>query len=177
MPSVLRSLAVLLLAGLLSACATLHGPQSITLSAGEIEQRIVADLGGVLEALKGLDAGRPEVSLMPTAQRLLVEWRIALPNASPGLVTGVVIEVTGKPALNAARNGIDLTQVLVEDVRLSGLPRFLGLSRFMDLKGSTLPDLPLLTLPPDRLRQGDVAYAATAVSVGYFGLTIDIAPR
>ncbi len=173
----MRHLAALLLAGLLAACATMHGPQTLTLSTADIEQQVVADLGGVLEAFKGLDAGRPEVSLMPNAQRLQVEWKIALPNASTGLLTGVALVITGAPTLNAARNGVDLAQVTVEDVRLTGLPRFLGLSRFMDLKGMTLPDLPLVSLPPERLRQSDVAYEATGVSVGYFGLRIDITPR
>ena len=41
----------------------------------------------------------------------------------------------------------------------------------------TLPALPLMTLPADRLRQFNVAYEATGVAVGFTGLRIDIAPR
>lgn len=165
------------LVALLSACATMHGPQTITLSTAEIEQQIQVDLGGVVEMFKGLDARRPEVSLMPASERLLLEWNFKLPDGPTGSPVGIAVELSGKPVLNAARNGIDLTQVRIEDVRLAGLLRFLSLARLADQKGMTLPDLPLMTLPTDRLRQSNVAYEATGVSVGYTGLKIDIVPR
>ncbi len=114
---------------------------------------------------------------MPLSERLLLEWKFTLPDGPAGSPLGVSVELSGKPALNAARDGIDLTQVRIEDVRLAGLPRFLGLARLADRKGMTLPDLPLMALPADRLRQSDVAYEATGVGVGFTGLTIDIAPR
>ena len=41
----------------------------------------------------------------------------------------------------------------------------------------TLPDLPLMALPADRLRLSGVAYEATGVGVGFAGLRVDIAPR
>jgi hypothetical protein len=165
------------LCAVLSACATIHGPQTITLSTAEIEQQVRADLGGLLQAFRGIDAPRPQVSLMPTAQRLQLEWALTLPDGPAGVPMEVAVALTGSPVLNAARNGIDLTRVKVEDVRLSALPRFLGLGRFMDQKGLELPDMPLMTLPADRLRQSDVVYEATAVGVGYFGLKVDIVPR
>jgi hypothetical protein len=165
------------LVALLSACATMHGPQTITLSTAEIARQIQVDLGGVVEMFKGADAPRPEVSLMPVAERLLLEWDFKLPDGPTGSPMGVVVGLSGKPVLNAARDGIDLTQVQVEDVRLSGLPRFLGLARLVDQKGMTLPDLPLMTLPTDRLRQSDVAYVATGVAVGFTGLKVEIVPR
>ena len=165
------------LVAFLSACATMHGPQTITLSTAEIEQQIQADFGGVVEMFKGIDARRPEVSLRPASQRLQLEWRFKLPDSPTGSPLGVAVELSGTPVLNAARNGIDLTQVRIEDVWLAGLPRFLSLSRLVDQKGMTLPDLPLMTLPTDRLRRSDVAYAATGVGVGYTGLKIDIAPK
>lgn len=165
------------LVALLSACATMHGPQTITVSTAEIESRIQADLGGVMGMFKGVDPHRPEVSLMPLSERLLLEWKFTLPDGPAGSPLGVSVELSGKPALNAARDGIDLTQVRIEDVKLAGLPRFLGLARLADRRGMTLPDLPLMSLPADRLRQSDVAYEATGVGVGFTGLTIDIAPR
>jgi hypothetical protein len=166
-----------ILVALLSACATMHGPQSITLSTAEIEQQIQVDLGGVVETFKGLDAHRPEVSLMPASERLLLEWNFKLADGPTGSPVGIVVDLSGKPVLNAARSGIDLTQARIEDVRLAGLLRFLSLARFVDQKGIALPDLPLMTLPTDRLRQSGVAYEATGVSVGYTGLKVDIAPR
>ncbi len=166
-----------LLVALLSACATMHGPQTITLSTAEIEQQIQVELGGVMEVFKGIDARRPEVSLMPTSERLLLEWNFKPADRPTGLSVGIAVELSGKPVLNVARNGIDLTQARIEDVRLAGLLRFLSLARLVDQKGMTLPDLPLMSLPADRLRQSNVAYEATGVSVGYMGLKIDIVPR
>jgi hypothetical protein len=166
-----------ILVALLSACATMPGPQTITLSTGEIAQQVQTDLGAVAEMFKDLDTRRPEVSLMPASGRLLLEWNFKLPDGPTGSPPGIAVELSGKPVLNAARNGIDLTQVRIEDVRLAGLLRFLSLARLADQKGMTLPDLPLMTLPADRLRQSNVAYEATGVSVGYTGLKIDIVPR
>ncbi len=173
----MRRLVAPILVALLSACATMHGPQTITFSTAEIEQQIRADLGGVLEVFKDLDTHRPEVSLMPASERLLLEWNFKLSDGPTGTPVGIAVELSGKPVLNAARNGIDLTQVRIEDVRLAGLLRFLGLARVVDRKGMTLPDLPLMTLPADRLRRSDVAYEATGVRVGYTGLKVDIVPR
>ena len=173
----MRRFLALVLVALLSACATLHGPQTITLSAAEIEQQIETDLGRVAEVFKGLDARRPEVSLMPASERLLLEWNVRLADGPLGSPLGVAVELSGRPVLNFAGNGIDLTQVRIDDVRLAGLPRFLSLSRLVGQKGMTLPDLPLMKLPADRLRQSDVAYVATGVGVGYTGLKVDIVPR
>lgn len=173
----MRGFVAPLLVALLSACATMHGPQTITLSTAEIEQQIQVELGGVVEMFKGLDARRPEVSLMPASERLLLEWNFKLADGPTGSPVGIAVELSGKPVLNVARNGIDLTQARIEDVRLAGLLRFLSLARLVDQKGMTLPDLPLMSLPADRLRQSNVAYEATGVSVGYTGLKIDIVPR
>lgn len=166
-----------IIVALLSACATVHGPQTITLPTAEIEQRIQADLGGVVEMFKDVDTRRPDVSLMPASQRLLLEWNFRLPDGPAGSPVGIAVELSGKPVLNAARNGIDLTEVRIEDLRLAGLLRFLSLPRLVGQKGVTLPDLPLIALPAERLRQSGVAYEATGVSVGYAGLKIDILPR
>lgn len=172
-----RVVAGFTLAIVLTACATMHGAQTITLTPAEIEQQIQTDLGGVMEMFKGLDLRRPTVSLMPATERLQLGWNVKLPDGPTGAPLGVAIELSGKPMLNAARNGIDLTAVKIEDVRLAGLPRFLSLARLGDQKGASLPDLPLMALPADKLRQSDVVYGATGVGVGYTGLKIDIAPK
>jgi len=166
-----------LLVVLLSSCATVHGPQTITLSPSEIEQQIVTDLGGVMAMFEGLDMRRPQVSLMPASERLQLGWSVKVPDGPTGAPLGVAVELSGKPVLNEARNGIDLTQVRVEDVRFRGLPRFFSLARIGDKKGAELPDLPLMSLPEDRLRQSNIAYAATGVGVGFGGLKIEIAPK
>jgi hypothetical protein len=118
----MRGFLALGLAVLLSACATMHGPRTITLSAAEIEQQMQTNLGDVLEAFKGLGARRPEVSLMPSSQRLLLEWSFGAPDEPAGFASRVTVEISGKPVLAASGNGIDLTEVRLDDVRLASLP-------------------------------------------------------
>ncbi len=172
------------LPAVVAGCVTVHGPRTLTLSREDIERAIEADLGAVLEAVRGLDGRRPDVAFMPVAGRVELAWSLTLPSDAPtesffGKSIGVTVVASGKPQLNAARNGIDLTDVLLDDVRLVGLPRLFGygLDRLADRKGARLPDLPLLTFAPSQLRVADVAYGATAVAVTWRGLQVDIAPR
>jgi hypothetical protein len=167
------------LALLLAACTTLPGPRSYVITPIEIERQIETDLGAMFELLKGLDVRRPEVALMPVSDRLQLTWNVRLPNgqASPRLAVALV--VAGRPELNAARSGIVLTQVTLEDVRLTGAPALYGygLAQLGDKKGAKLPDLPLISLPAEQMTRQQVAYAATGVTVSYAGLRIDIEPR
>jgi hypothetical protein len=165
----------------LAGCASLHGPRSITLTPEEIERQIETDLGSLMEVFKGLELRRPEVGLMPAAERLQLAWNVRLPNTAPdaGLYAwlNARIEVSGKPMLNAARNGIALTQVTIDDVRLGGLPRMFGFSQLLERKGAALPDFALIALPEDELKRAGIVYRATAVTVGWRGLRVDIEPK
>jgi hypothetical protein len=175
----MNRLATVLFCLLLASCATSHGPQSFMLSPAEIERQIETDLGSAFELFKGLDARRPEVALMPVSERLQLTWNLRLPDGPTISPLGVAVELAGKPMLNKAGNGIDLTQVTLEDVRLSGAPRLFsfGLARLGERKGASLPDLPLLSLPAEQLMREQVAYGATGVEVTYGGLRVNIAPK
>ncbi len=179
----MRSLLVWVLLVLAAGCATLeHGPRSVIITREEIERSIEAALGALMELFRGLDARRPEVALMPVSGRLELVWNVALPGeagAPFGSNYGMAVVLSGRPVLNAARTGLDLTDVVLDDVRVLGVPRILGfgLGRLMDRKGSPLPDLPLITFSPAQLRVADVAYAPTATAVTWRGLSVDIAPR
>jgi hypothetical protein len=174
----------LLAAGVLAGCVTVHGPTSFTLSREDIERAIEADLGSMIEILRGLDVRRPEVAFMPVAGRVELAWYVTLPVEPAsgtlfGSNVGVAVVISGQPKLNPARTGIDLTDVKLDDVRALGLPRMLGfgLGAMTSRKGSTLPDLPLINFSPSLMRVADVAYGATALEVTYRGLRVDIAPR
>jgi hypothetical protein len=177
----MRRLISICLAVVLTGCAAMHGPRSITLTPEEIERQIETDLGMLMEVFRGIELRRPEVGLMPVAERLQLAWNVRLPSTGPdaGLVGWLTarIEVSGKPVLNAAHNGVTMTQVMVDDVRLGGLPRMFGFSQLTDRKGSTLPDFPLIALPEAEMTRADVVYRATAVAVSYRGLRVDIEPK
>ncbi|MFN3566140.1 MAG: hypothetical protein ACK4V1_09195 [Burkholderiaceae bacterium] len=169
------------LALVLAGCASVHGPRSITLTPEEIERQIETDLGSLMEVFKGVELRRPEVGLMPAAGRVQLAWTVRLPNTAldPGLYgwTSARIEISGKPKLNAAGNGIVLTHATIDDVRLGGLPRLLGFSQLLERKGAALPDFALIGLPDSVLRRGDIVYRASAVSVTYSGLRVAIEPK
>lgn len=164
---------------LLAACTTLPGPRSYVITPIEIERQIETDLGAMFELLKGLDVRRPEVALMPVSDRLQLTWNVRLPDGQASPRVGLSLVVAGRPELNTARSGIVLTQVTLEDVRITGAPALYGygLAQLGEKKGAKLPDLPLISLPADQMTRQQVAYAATGVTVSYAGLRIDIEPR
>jgi hypothetical protein len=185
MLGLLRGMLAALLTALAAAgCVTVHGPTSFTLSRDDIERAIEADLGDLMEVFRGVDSRRPEVAFMPVAGRLELAWYVSVPSQSDihtlfGRNVGVAVVLSGKPTLNAAGSGINLTDVRVDDVRVLGLPRLLGfqLDPLLARKDLQLPNLPLFSFSPAQLRRADVAYGATAVEVTYRGLRVDIAPR
>ncbi len=177
----MRNLWLAFFALMLAGCASVHGPRSITLTPEEIERQIETDLGALMEVFRGLELRRPEVALMPAAQRLQLAWNVRLPSTAPdagldGWLTAR-IEVSGKPTLNAAHTGVMLTQVTIDDVRLGGLPRLFGFAQLLERKGSALPDFALIALPEAELKRADVVYRATAVAVSWRGLRIDVEPK
>jgi hypothetical protein len=177
---VVAALAMAFLAG----CVTVHGPTSFTMSREDIERIIEADLGKMIEVFRGVDGRRPEVAFMPVSGRLELAWYLVMPGQGGaetlfGNNVGVAIVMSGRPKLNAAQSGVDLTDVKIDDIRLLGLPRVLGfgLGSLEDRKDMKLPDMPLFTFPSTLLRRADVAYRATTVEVTYRGLQVDIEPK
>jgi hypothetical protein len=164
---------------LLAGCATMPGPRSFTLAATDIERLIEADLGSTFELFKGLDVRRPEVALMPVSGRLQLTWNVRVPDGPTNAPLGVAVALAGKPTLNSVRSGVQLTEVTLEDVRVTGVPVLFsfGLAQLGERKGVALPDLPLISLPADKLTRKQVAYSATGVAVTFGGLRIDLEPR
>jgi hypothetical protein len=174
-----RLASVLCLGLVLAGCAATPGPRSFTLTTADIERQIETDLGGALELFKGLDIRRPEVALMPVSARLQLTWTVRVPDNPTGLPLGVAVALAGRPALNATGTGIELKEVTLEDVRVTGVPMLfsLGLAQLGERKGAHLPDLPLMSLPADQLLRRQVAYGATGVAVTFLGLRVDVAPK
>jgi hypothetical protein len=162
-----------------AACSTLPGPRSFTLTPGEIERQTEANLGATFELFRGLDVRRPEVALMPFSDRLQLTWTVRVSDGPTNTPLGVAVALSGRPVLNAARNGVKLTQVTLEDVRVTGVPMLfsLGLAQLGERKGASLPDLPLLALPPEEMTRRQVAYGATGVAVTFGGLRVDLEPK
>ncbi|MCE2969157.1 MAG: hypothetical protein LW847_02820 [Burkholderiales bacterium] len=174
-----RRLFLLLVATVLAGCATL-GPPQLTLSRAELAQRAFIDRSDDAVARLFREAERakvqgPEVSVQVGAQRLVFAW--TAPLTATALPLSLRIAVSGVPVLNEARDGIDLADARVEEVSVTGVP-FLSLNRAADVdRGQTLGTLPLLRLRPDELTRDGVEYAPTALSVGSFGLRVELQPK
>jgi len=99
------------------------------------------------------------------------------PLTATALPLSLRIAVSGAPVLNESRDGIDLVDARVEEVSVTGVP-FLSLNRAADVdRGQSLGTLPLLRLRPDELTRDGVEYAPTTLSVGSFGLRVELQPK
>jgi hypothetical protein len=165
---------------LLSACAAL-GPPAIQLSRADIAQRAFvdrekADLRKVLGQFEGLAITGPDVGIQTQAQRLQLEWSVRLKDGPAGLPLSVAIAISGRPELNENRTGIDLADARVEHVRLPSIP-FLNLGSAKVVEGDALGRLPLLAFRPYELNRDGVVHEATGLTVGAFGVRVDLSPK
>ena len=177
----MRRIALIGAALALAACTAL-GPPAITLSRSEIAERAFIDRQSidpkrVFKGIEGLDITGPDVGFQTTAQRIELAWSARLADGPLGLPLALRMSLSGAPVLNAQGNGIDLAEVRIEEVRLPSVP-FLNLdTRSMNESGDSLGTLPLLQFRPDELNRDGVVYRATSISLGTFGLRVDLVPK
>ena len=94
-----------------------------------------------------------------------------------GIPLSLRVSLSGAPVLNAQKNGIDLADVRIEEIRLPSIP-FVNLdTKQMTQSGESLGTLPLLQFLPEELNRDGVVYQATGISLGTFGLRVDLAPK
>ena len=166
---------------LLAACAAL-GPPAINLSRSDITERAFIDraefdTSKIFGGFGGLSITGPEVGLQTTAQRLEFAWVAKLKDSPLGLPLSIRATISGKPMLNSQRNGIDLEDARVEEVRLPSIP-FVNLDTRKALKeGATLGTIALLQFRPEELNRDGIVYVPTALSLGSFGLRVDLSPK
>lgn len=166
---------------LLAACAAL-GPPAIHLSRSDIAERAFIDraefdTSKLFKGFDGLLINGPDVGIQSTAQRLEFAWTAKLKDGPLGIPLSIRATISGKPVLNAQRNGIELEDARVEEVRLPSIP-FLNLDTRKALKdGDTLGTIPLLQFRPEELNRDGIVYVPTTLSLGTFGLRVDLAPK
>jgi hypothetical protein len=176
-----RFLLALAFCVLLGACAA-FGPPAIQLSRGDIAQRAFidrdqVDMRSVLKGMEGLDISGPDVGVQLGAERLQFGWTAKLAEAPMGIPLSVYVALSGKPVLNAAGNGVDLADARIEEVRMPMIP-FVSLDpKTLNQSGDSFGTLPLLAFRPDELNRDGVIYQARQLSVGVFGLRVDLVPK
>jgi hypothetical protein len=164
----------------LTAC-TAFGPPAIHLTRSDIEQRAFVDRGRtdlrkVLGGFEGLAIRGPDVGVQTQAQRLQLEWEVALKEAPAGLPISLHIAVSGRPELNETRSGIDLADARIEHIRVPTVP-FVNLGPGKVTEGESLGRLPLLAFRPEELNRGGVIYQAADLTIGVFGVRVGLSPK
>lgn len=175
-----RTLLLAALALLLAACSAL-GPPSIRLTRGDIAERAFAerkvfDLRRFFKGAEGVSVSGPDVGFQLQAQRIELAWTASV--AGPmGVPLSLRVAISGQPVLNEQKNGIDLTDTRVEEVRLPSIP-FVNLDkRSFQPAGTSLGTLPLLQFAPEELNRDGIVYQPTGLELGTFGLRVDLAPK
>lgn len=177
----IASLATLVATLLLTACAAL-GPPSLSLSRGEIAERAFIDRRDIdtrriFRNIDKLAISGPDVSFHTVAQRLELGWTAKLADGPMGIPLSLVVSISGTPVLNAQNNGVDLTDVRIEDVRMPSIP-FLNFGEGQaQRRGESLGTMPLLQFRPEELTRDGIAYAPTTLELGTFGLRVGLQPK
>jgi hypothetical protein len=165
----------------LAACSVL-GPPSLTLSRSEIAERAFVDRSSpqVKRILKGLEQANvtgPEVAFQLQAQRIELAWSARLPDGPMGVPLSLRLTMSGTPVLNEQKNGIDLADTRIEDVRIPALP-FINLDRQkLNPAGAVLGTLPLLQFHADELTRDGIVYQPGTIELGTFGLRVALVPK
>ena len=166
---------------LLAACSV-FGPPAINLTRSDVAERAFIDRksSGFRRIFKGLEAlnvSGPEVGFQTVAQRVELAWSAKLAEGPMGVPLSLSVSISGAPILNAQRNGIDLTDTRIEEVRLPSVPFFNFDKKMLNTSGDSLGTIPLLQFRPEELNRDGIVYQATGLSLGTFGLRVDLEPK
>lgn len=170
----------LALAAFIGAC-TAFGPPAIVLSRSDISERAFIDrsdggLQKVFRQFEALDISGPDVGFQTQAQRVELAWSIRLKEAPLGVPLTVRVSISGRPELNPQANGIDLADSRIEEIRMPSIP-FVNVDMRKSAEDESLGRIPLLAFRPQELNRDGVVYRATGLSLGAFGLRVDLAPK
>ncbi len=166
---------------LLAACSV-FGPPAIHLTRSDIAERAFidrksTDFRRIFKGLEALNISGPEVGFQIVAQRVELAWSAKLTDGPMGIPLSLAVSISGAPRLNAQRNGIDLTDTRIEEVHLPALPFFNLDMKKLNASGDSLGTIPLLQFRPEELNRDGVVYQATGLSLGTFGLRVDLEPK
>jgi len=129
--------------------------------------------------MEGLSITGPDVGFQTAAQRLELAWTARPKESAAGASRcRCASRWSGAPVLNAQKKrhrpgGRGASR----EVRLPSIP-FVNLdTKPMGQSGESLGTLPLLQFQPEELNRDGVVYQATGISLGTFGLRVDLAPK
>lgn len=166
----------LMLAGL--AACTAMGPPSITYSRADIEKQAFLDrregeLAALFQGLEGANIAGPDVGFATNAGRLELAWTAKLASGPLGVPLNLSVTISGTPELNAARDGVDLADARVEEVKMP----FIKMGSGKLKEQASLGRLPLLAFDPSQLNRDGVLYQAESLTITSSGLRVNLAAK
>jgi hypothetical protein len=172
------ALPVMAVSALLASCMTL-GPPAIIYSRADIEKQAFVDrrenseFAQVFRGLEGVDFTGPDVGFATSAQRIELAWSATLAEGPLGVPLKASLTISGVPQLSEAADGIDLVDARVEQVKLP----LVSLGGQTPAQDRSLGRLPLLRFDAGDLNREGVLYRPESVSLGTFGLRVNLAPK
>jgi hypothetical protein len=175
-------IACLGVAALLLAACNVFGPPAIDLSRADIAERAFFDRKNpeyrrLFKGMEAMNISGPDVGFQLVAQRVELAWTAKLADGPMGIPLALTVSISGAPVLNAEKSGIDLADTRIEAIRLPSVPFFNLDPGKVNRPGDSLGTLALLKFRPEELNRDGVVYQATTLSLGTFGLRVELAPK
>jgi Protein of unknown function (DUF1439) len=172
--------AALLLAGLLSACATLT-EHTVTVSEAQLQQRLQAKLQAPITVMKIFNVAftQPLVKLDAPSERLSATVDALISNPLSRAVSGKAT-LSGKLRFDPTTQTVLLTEARIDSLNIDGLGgRGAELIQVLSqqLSADLLHDFALYRLQPGDLSVAGIAFVPKLMRVTAQGLQVTLVPR
>lgn len=177
--TVFRFLCLAGLAVLLSACASVLGPRTVTITQGELQQKLAAKFPQQQRVLElfNVTVATPSLLMQPQNNRVATELKVSvhnrLLNRDYAGVLGASFGLRFDPDAQALR----LVNVSLDKLDLGGAPNVLGNVGRM-LVEDQLEGYPIYRFKPEDLRTADrLGYTVGGIDVTAQGLLVHLQPK
>jgi len=171
----------LLACGLLASCASLIGPRTVDVPQTRLQQGLERrfPVNHRVLAVFDLQLAQPQLQMLPAEQRiaLTLDTTLASPLMKNTLHGNLLL--SGRLALDPARNAVYLADARVDKLTIDGLDD----SRQRQLAGiatvivdKLVKDMPLYNYQPDELRYAGVQFVPGELRVTPTGLSTTLTP-
>lgn len=172
----------ILLCLLLSACASLRGPQTITLSQQQLNASLEQRLNKSLTFLSLFDIAltNPNVTLDPANKRVVTQLNAAMRNPFSGNHLNGKAIVSGRLEIDAATQTIRLRDPKTEEFALEGLPpQYAAQVNAVGqmIAADFLKELTLYQIKPEELTVHNIKYQPNTIEVKTGQLLITLKPQ
>ncbi len=167
---------------LLSACS--NGPRTISISEGELQNRITKELSVPTTLLRIFDVNlsNPIIRLDGDTQRLHAQIDTRISNPLTQKSVQGMIGISGKLGFDAASSTLMLSESRVEKLDIQGMELDDTHSELLNLLAAKLgaellSNIPLHTFKPDDLKIGNRHYVPTDFRISGHNLKITLSPQ